>query len=484
MQDALKWNENAFNADRDGFVPFGPNEASFTDADHNIHPLGAPTRGSTPVPSLKHPTTSDEEDAEMQRAIEMSRESANYDHQETGIVNSSSNAVTRFGPATRSNYEMNQWAVTLPGQEIMPDLEPLDRVNQHGEPRCLRPLPSHQYLPNLLTILQFVPLARNALLMPTKTSRSYGQDAEWWKGQTIRLPRIVSTVDLSSAEPATSEGEELITEMQRLMALLGSSKRSYGSVDSLLRLDAVNNITSELPAETLIDRVLHAWELSVKQTDPDSASDAEIFRSVMGTTDEDGVATPFMRLMPLRLGDNHGGQRPVTLTEALNELLWDPDDPEEYDNYIEHPAEVLCIHVSHENQGREQAGLIIPPVFHLDQYLKENVGETRGLRKEIAQTKHRITTIESTRLKLESLQRGEAKGHIDASLLFDHSIGHFSGQNKQSVLDERMASGADVDVDLPSPLEHHEHIVERLNAVYASIKARLDREFTATATIY
>ena len=479
----MTWSENDFSADRDGAVQYGPNEQPSYN-ENTMYPLGgAPTRGSTPVPSLKQPTTNDEEDAQMQQAIAMSRESANLDYQESGVLSGGKNTSTRFGPAVRSNYDPTQWAVTLPGQEIMPDLDPLDRIHHGGEPRCLRPLPSHQYLPNLLTILHSIPLARKSLLLPTKTRTDYGHDSEWWNGHTIRLPRIVSTVDLSSAEPATGEGEELVTEVQRLMALLDASTRSYGSVDSLLRLDAVNNMSSDIPRAALVDRVLHAWELSAKHVAPDLASDAEIFRSVMGTNDEDGVTTPYMRLMPLHLATDHG-DRAVTFTEALNELLWDLDDPEEYDNYIEQPSEVLCIHVAREDQSVERAGLIVPPSFYIDQYLKDNVGETRALRKQISQTKQRLTNIEAAQFKLQSVNRSGISGRLESSLVLGHSIDHFSGQNERDLLDERASTGANTDVDLPAPPEVHEHIAERLNAVYASIKAKLECEYSLSFFAY
>lgn len=439
-----------------------------------IQPLGAPTRGSTPVPSLKHPTNSDEEDVEMQQAIAASRRDASVGKQESGIISSGASGA-HFGPATRAEYDPSQWAVALQGQEVVPDLEPADRVNKDGEPRCLRPLATHDYVPNLLTILHSIPLSRKALLMPGYTRASYGQDSEWWRGHTIRMPRIVSTVDLSSAEPSTAKSDEMVAEMQRLMALLDASARSYGSVDALLGLDAVSSVTSELPVDTLVDRVLHAWEVSAKKTAPKQASNAEVFRSLMGTTDKEGLETPYMRLIPLQLGIDHESN-PVTLAEALNELLWDLDDPEEGDHYIEEPAEVLCMHVCREDKSVEKAGLVIPPIFYIDQYLKDNAGASRGLRKEIVQAKQRVANIDTTRQKLESLYVAESKSLVDSSQLVGHAIGHFSGQNQQALLEERLISGADVDIELPPAPEHHEQVAGQLSAVYASIRDKLDRE--------
>lgn len=469
IQTALAWNETEFSADRDGSTAYGPQQPSYNDND--LVPLGAPTRGSTPVPSLKQPATRDEEDVGLQQALAASRGEIPFTQQEMGVISS---GKTHFGPAMRSQYEPAQWAVTtLPGQEVMPDLEPVDRVNKPGEPRCLRPLPSSEYLPNLLTILHSIPRSRKALLMPQETRSSYGQDSEWWKGHSIRMPRIVSTVDLSSAEPISAESDEVIAEMQRLMALLDVSSRSYGSVDSLLRLDAVNNISSELPAETLADRVLHAWEIAASNYVSEDDPILDTFRSRMGTNDEDGVQTPYMRLMPLKLGIHHA-ENPVTLTEAINELLWDMEDPEESDFYIEKPSELLCIHVSRDDKSIERAGLIIPPFFYIDQYLKENVHETKDLRMEMANAKARVTSIDDVCMKLETFSRGATKSAVDASLLLDHTIGHFSGQNKQLMLEDRLLSGAEIDVDLPSPSLQHEKIAARLNAVYAGIKSKIE----------
>lgn len=430
--------------------------------------------------SLKRPETTDEEDAEVRRAIAMSYEDAGLDRQETGVL-SAKGATSYFGPATRPSYDLNEWGLVTsgrrvtPGQEIVPDLEPADRINVHGEPRFIRPLPSREYLPNLLTILHAIPLSRKALLMPDKTRMSYGQDSEWWKGHAIKLPRIVSTVDLSSVEPAVTPNDEILAEMQRLMAFLDMSSRSYASADSLLSLDAVQGIPSVSPLNSVIDKVLHAWELSVEKAAPDHASDAHIFRSKIGTTDSEGLSTPYMRLMPLSINTHHE-DREATLAEVLNELLWDLEDPEESENYIEEAAEILPMHVFRQDTSAQRARLVVPPSFYLDQYLEENIGRTRQLRKEISLAKQRVTNIEMVRLKLERFQRGHSGGHIDSSVLLDHSIGHFSGQNKQAMLDERLASGADINVDLPPPPEHHEQIVRRLNTIYDNLKSKLDGE--------
>lgn len=488
----MGWSEDDFNADRDGNVPFDPSQAgnnhdeaqyqtdiqaltsslhkAFNDSS-NLHPLGAPTRGSTPVPPFRQPATLDEEDAEMQQAIANSQHDATFGQQETGVVRSSVKpSLSTFGPATRDNYDATKWALTLPGQEIMPDPEPLDRAYKHGEPRFLKPLVSQSYLPNLLTILHSIPLARSALLLPEYTRPSYGQDSDWWKGHSIRLPRIVSTVDLSAAEPATSQSDEMIAEMQRLMALLDASLRAYGSVDALLRLDAVNNVTSELPTETHMEKVLHAWESSVKASAPDQSTRAEIFRSVMGTNDPDGIATPYMRAVPLPCdADNEDGS--VTLVEALNTLLWDTDEPEGYDNYIEQPAEVLTMHIS--RKGQEKTGLIIPPSFYIDQYLKEHIDATKSLRKSISDAKHRLSKLQAVQEKLQTMKR-PGGSQVNADLVLNHVVAHFSGENQRALLEERIQSGAGADLNLPSPSLEHQDLATRLGRVHADIKAKID----------
>ncbi|GAB7347929.1 hypothetical protein MBLNU459_g5443t1 [Dothideomycetes sp. NU459] len=480
----IRWSENDFSADREGNAAYGP-EPAYDDGNSSLHPLGisaAPTRGSSPVPSHKAPSTRAEEDAEMEQALANSRHDFGHGrlqaHQDVGIVASAGGA---FGPATKDDYDPSKWAMTVPrghdsheAREIVPDLEPADRQNQPGEPRFIKHLTSGDYLSSLLTISHSIPLARHLLLAPHSVRPSYGQDADWWKGHTIRLPRIVSTVDLSLAEPAPKNDDEVLAEMQRLMALLDASSRSYGSADALVRAATSHDTDVDTPTDALLDRVLQAWELTSRTLSPDHDGHVGLFHSIIGTNSPEGLNTPNMWSLPLPV-DAVAGQT-VTLAEVMDAALWDtdPDESAFCDNYMERCADVLPIRVTQSDVSRQTLGIIIPASFHVDKYLLENVESTRSIRMDMAQSKRKIEKIDATQDKLKTLKHPRKPSSINASGLMEYVIGHFSGENKRAMLQEREMSGADANFVLPPQPAGHDSIAERLTAVCRSIDAKLE----------
>ena len=113
--------------------------------------------------------------------------------------------------------------------EIVPDAEPEQREHVSGEPRLIKYLPTGDYTPNLFTICQAINGAREALLMRSRVQMSYGQDAEWWRGHAIALSKIVNVDDGAPAQPEADRQDELLAEVQRLIAFLSASTRSYAA---------------------------------------------------------------------------------------------------------------------------------------------------------------------------------------------------------------------------------------------------------------
>lgn len=353
--------------------------------------------------------------------------------------------------------------------EIIPDLEPHERKNESDEPRFLKPLPSGDYLPSLLTIAHSVPLARKALLAPHKTYSSYGSDSEWWKGHGIHLPKIVSTVDGAPMEPATTNQDEILAEMQRLMALLDESSRSYGSVETLVRLAEVQPNSG-----CILDKVIEAWEnASMTAMDGPPDVDSFVFHSLVGTTNPEGMATPDLYSLPLFITSGPGGSS-LELAAIMDDTLWDTDGDEStvYDNFIKHCAHVLPIRLMHNDSSKETLNVIIPPVLYVDKYLKENADLTRDVRKQMIQSKKKIENIETAQFKLNNYSHAQ-KGNLNISQLMKHAQDYFSGETRKSLLEEREGAGAGGDIDLPLPQEYHGIIAEKLNAVYKEVELKL-----------
>lgn len=420
------------------------------------------------MPSLRQPSTRADEDADIQRALAASQSD------QTG-----SNA--NFRPATQGYYDPSRWSMaTVSGvdsqqaSEIIPDLEPHERQNATGHPRFLKQLPSGDYLPNLLTIAHSIPMARRALLAPYKSYSSYGSDSDWWKGHSIRLPRIVSTVDGAPMEPATTERDEMIAEMQRLMALLDESSRSYGSAESLVRLAssfAVNR--SDVTSESMLDRVLQVWEAAAKNAAPEHAAESGVFHSLIGTTSAEGTTTPNLWSLPLSV--NTDSEPAVNLAEVMDNTLWDMDTDDETlcDNFMERCAPVLPMRLSQSDSSKERLSVIVPSAFYVDKYLKENVDATRDIRKQMAQCKKKIDKIEGVQYKLKNSKHPHKAVYLDATQLLKHAADYFSGDSRKALLQNRENAGAGGDIDIAPQLEEHREIAEQLSALSKEIEAKL-----------
>ena len=467
----------------------------------NLRPLGtsaAPTRGPSPAPSYRQPTSKAQEDDEMERALALSREGLPYDTvQESGVV--TSDGKSQITSHYDSTYDPKKWAMVRSGpsgrfdsNEVVPDPDPNDRKHQGDEPRFLKQLPCGDYLPNFLTIIHSVPLAREALLFSPFAPVTYSHDSDWWRGQDIKLPRIVNTHDGSTTEPLNGPEEEIVAEMQRLMAFLDSSQRSYASAESLVRFIQNKHVGFEGATACLIDHAMCAWESSANTLDPSGRKWDDIFRTIPGTTDPQGISTPNVWSLALDTSvEYQKNEDMVTLEEILDEALWEtsPDSDVSTDNYLERCAEILTFRVDQHDKTKDKLGLTIPTSLYVDRYLKDNIEKTRPIRQQMAQAKQRMVKLNEISSSLMTFPHPQKPEQLDASLLMKYVCGMYSGANRKAVLEERESRGMDLSDAVPEPPPEHAATAQKLEAICESIadklKGKRDREgFYVQADLY
>ncbi|GAB7342555.1 hypothetical protein MBLNU457_g0733t2 [Dothideomycetes sp. NU457] len=479
-EQSISWDESPFQADRGGTID--PQQtSSYNDA--NLRPLGtsaAPTRVPSPAPSYRQPTSKAQEDEEMERALALSREGLPFDTaQESGVV--TSDGKTQIN----DHYDPKNWAMVptsrpigrFDSSEVVPDPDPSDRKHKGDEPRFLKQLPSGDYLPNFLTILHSIPLAREVLLFQPFAPIDYSHDSDWWRGQDIRLPRIVNFHDASAAEATNGTEEEIIAEMQRLMAFLDASERSYASAESLAKFIHNKPVHDHGVDSCLIDHAICAWELSANTLDPSGKKWDNVFRSVAGTTDPQGMSSPNVWSLPLDTHvDYQSKEDMVTLQEVLDQTLWEtnPESEELCENYLEHCAEILTFRVDQHDKTKDKLGLAIPTTLHVDKYLKENLEKTRPIRQQMAQSKRRLIQLNDITNSLKTFSHPETSQQLDASLLMKYVCGLYSGENRKTVLDESEARGVDLSDAVPEPPPEHAAIAQKLDAICESITNKLE----------
>ncbi|KAK3995107.1 hypothetical protein QBC44DRAFT_33588 [Cladorrhinum sp. PSN332] len=172
------------------------------------------------------PTTQQEEDDALARAIQMSM---NESH-EGGLPDAAfvplqqeSGVVGAFGPANKdeSAYATGEWAMVTASHYLQGTPDPSSRVRKPEDKVFLRAKePSTHRLGALLMIYHEIPAARNALLETARGDvTTYGVHKTWWDGS-----------------PIVPEGHQVPIwedEICRLMAFLDMSNRSYGTINTL-----------------------------------------------------------------------------------------------------------------------------------------------------------------------------------------------------------------------------------------------------------
>ncbi|KAF2652342.1 hypothetical protein K491DRAFT_695661 [Lophiostoma macrostomum CBS 122681] len=342
--DETSWDESAFSSEDANLPTFNIDYAP--GHDHYPH-SGA---GSV-APSRPPSRTSHHGDTPMQ-SIE--------NGQETGLVG---NAKPVFGPATRDYYDADRWAVvpTTTSAEYLPDAAAAQRKREDGSPAILKPLPSADYLPALLTILHSIPLCRNTFLTPEMTQTNYFPGEEWWKGNASPQPRTI--VHGADTDADTVQDCDIIYETQRLMAFLDGTGRAYGSVGGLQQLDTVKHprVPVASPDDELL-KFLDSWAPAYQRQTSQPINGN--MRSVVNVSGKDQEVW----LLDASVIPN-GTKDAVSLYDVLDDNLFDAATGRAH---IKDISNVVILRLTNPRPGSVKLDCRFPATFYADRYLEKN----------------------------------------------------------------------------------------------------------------
>jgi hypothetical protein len=370
------WNDAAFHADRYGQHDADSNIPTFNieyapGVDHYPH-SGAPSR----PPSR----TSHHAGASSTHGGDAPIPSIENGGQEMGVIGSE----PVFGPATKAHYESSQWALVPVSKatEYIPDAKPHDRKRDMAGPAVLKPLASEDYLPALLTILHSIPRFRDALLSPDISSDDYSVDEGWWRGEDTPRARTVEV----GAVTGRDYDLDITFETQRLMAFLDLTERAYGSVASLLGLDAWNN--PEVPASEDSSELLHfllRWKSAFTNLHPGSSLQGDLLTvfNANGTPEES-----FVLDAPVVHTESDTS---VTLYDVLDATLFSSAAQHAY---IERISAVLILRLESAKPGATTLDCKIPSTFYADRYLEVNKQSMDSMFAKMQTSKDRIQEID------------------------------------------------------------------------------------------
>lgn len=232
----------------------------------------------------------------------------------------------------------------------------------------------------LLMVNHSIPAARNFFLalgnLHPPQSGSYGNNNAWWKGDPIFSAESELADDYATAWPNDGRNVKLVDEIQRLMALLDATDRSYGTADLLCESPLMKNawgdhlvrLYESLYTKTEPPLNLTAWNLLRLESDTEEASINEVGILELGVPDELAeVLHNLYSLWDAILWINQETDNPVHPEEEPSRL-----------GYVERPAEVLTMRIKLENHRIE-----IPETFYIDRYLGTNLETARSLKSDM-----------------------------------------------------------------------------------------------------
>ncbi|RMZ88949.1 hypothetical protein DV736_g3824, partial [Chaetothyriales sp. CBS 134916] len=308
--------------------------------------------------------------ADLKRAIELSLQSNINSGQEDGVTG----AGQQFGPATRSYYEADQWAMTVPvssHHEIVEQPPPSKRRRLDGEPAFLCGSNETGYLGPLLTIYHGIPLARDALLLSSMQVEKYMHDPQWWSGQSDEnhtSPTLAVEVHVDRFRLT------LLAMIQCLMAFLDNTDRAYGSVDALAQLPGLKRYRPDSP----FSQLLEAWsDAAVGQCGPEQLT--RVFSSTaVKASDATSISKAMVCLEPI-VNRNHDR----TIVDLLDKTVWNDSLEALDDIWFHHCAEVFTIRMWDSQNREEPLEVKASPIWYSDRYLEERKAESHAIRTQV-----------------------------------------------------------------------------------------------------
>ncbi|KAJ5182815.1 hypothetical protein N7492_000431 [Penicillium capsulatum] len=333
------------------------------------------------------------EEQELQQAVAMSL-NQDMGQQETGVtttIPAATTSETQFGKATRDNYEECDWAMTLfntSSQEVVVSPDPEDRKRVDDEPAFIRPTQDNLYLGGFLTILHEIPLAREALLLRNKLLYDYGHDGQWWNGQPINLPKIVTVGENMDED---NDWDEIIHETQRIMAFLDSTDRAFGSSDALANLKSITSNASD--SEEVVTRLLEKWHAAAIRAEPENPLATAFMSQAYKTSPFDEGDEPLSKdLFLFSPGLEHDQEQ--TLYDVLDTAIWSDTPGDKLDDvWLEHVGEIIVMKLDSFN-NRPSVGVKVPTVFYPDRYMSSCREISQDFRAKRLQVQEELTKVE------------------------------------------------------------------------------------------
>ena len=385
--------------------------------------------------------------------------------QENGTVDHTGKV---FGPAQRNDYDPSMWAM-MPyagTQEILLNPEPGDRRRLVNTPAFIKPAASGHRLPALLTILHSIPMAREALLSRNHLLPDYGFEKDWWDGTAIKILKIVNV----DGEGRPEESDDVIHEIQRLIALLDETERAYGSADVLAALDGLR-----LYDHDKVTKFFELWHAAIECAGTDLPL-TQTFKSKGAKTDpSDANEMEKVDFYCLTISVDPDESSPgATLYTILDHMLWNDCSDDEV-AYFSEVGEIFTIEITSRNEKGRGLGVEVPSVWYADRYLPSSVEQAKEMRVSQAAIRDELAQKDIKHERMNKFQSISDGKEVDASKLLAKSLEYLqlkAARNQNPSEPDEMEAMPDTKIT-NSSISYAE-AAEELQALTAKISKKLE----------
>lgn len=368
-------------------------------------------------------------DIDLQRALAQSAEEAGIPPQQYGVTQ----GPVHFGPANKPTYDESQWGMVRGNnsvQDFFPDPDAIDRKREDTTPAFLKPSVDNNRLAAILTIYHEIPLMREILLDRTNLIPNYGNDPGWWAGKAIEPSdaAIPEPNDMNWGLPSPQDYDEFIREIQRLMAFLDKSDRSYGSAEPLLNNAALRQ-SQAMDVEQKFFEALNQIYCKNAEREPVSSLFSEAVQPGLG---ENFLQSRHFAMLDLDIPHESFVEDVETLYDLADHALWMMSGLERNTRaFLKHLGEVISFRITGSD---EHKGIKIPAIWYPDRYLESNIDASLEMSEKKAAIRERMNKICALENKLTyytfpMLKTVKVKDLLGASMKHDTDLLPANGVN-------------------------------------------------------